>query len=60
MFILKTLIIMIIMMIITILLMMMNTEKIGSVGTLFKELDSDYYKPVRTDVGFAGRNDNYI
>ena len=48
------------MMIITILLMMMNTEKIGSIGTLFKELDSDYYKPVRTDVGFAGRNDNYI
>ena len=40
--------------------MMMNTEKIGSVGTLFKELDSDYYKPVRTDVGFSGRNDNCI
>ena len=59
-FILKTLIVMIIMMIIAILLMMMNTEKIGSIGALFKELDSDYYKPVRTDVGLAGRNDNYI
>ena len=38
----------------------MNTEKNGRIGTLFKELDSDYYKPVRKDVGFAGRNDNCI
>ena len=29
------------------------------ISTLFKELDRDYYKPVRTDGGFAGRN-NYI
>ena len=35
-------------------------RKTGSIRTLFKELDSDYYKPIRTDVGFLGRNDNYI
>ena len=35
-------------------------RKIGRIRTLFKELDRDYYKPIRTDVGFAGRNDNYI
>ena len=35
-------------------------KKIGSIRTLFKELDSDYYKPIRTDGGFAGRNNNYI
>ena len=35
-------------------------RKIGSIRTLFKELDRDYYKPIRTDAGFAGRNDNYI
>ena len=35
-------------------------RKIGSIRTLFKELDSDYYKPIRTDGGFAGRNNNYI
>ena len=35
-------------------------RKIGSIRKLFKELDRDYYKPIRTDVGFAGRNDNYI
>ena len=35
-------------------------RKIGSIRTLFKELDRDYYKPIRTDIGFAGRNDNYI
>ena len=35
-------------------------RKIGSIRTLFKELDKDYYKPIRTDAGFAGRNDNYI
>ena len=35
-------------------------RKIGSIRTLFKEFDSDYYKPIRTDGGFAGRNNNYI
>ena len=34
-------------------------RKIGSIRTLFKELDRDYYKPIRTGIGFAGRNDNY-
>ena len=32
-------------------------RKIGSVRTLFKDLDRDYYKPIRTDRGFAERND---
>ena len=35
-------------------------RKFGSVRTLFKEFDGDYYKPVRTDYGFAGRRNNYI
>ena len=35
-------------------------RKIGSIRTLFKELDRDYYKPIRTDSGFVERNDNYI
>ena len=35
-------------------------RKIGSIRTLFKELDRDYYKPIRTDSGFAEKNDNYI
>ena len=35
-------------------------RKIRSIRTLFKELDRDYYKPIRTDVGFVGRNDSYI
>ena len=35
-------------------------RKIGSIRTLFKELHRDYYKPIRTDGGFAGRNNNYI
>ena len=35
-------------------------RKIGSIRTLFKEFDSDYYKPIRTDSGLAGRNNNYI
>ena len=34
-------------------------RKIGSVRTLFKEFDRDYYKPIRTDGGFSGRNNNY-
>ena len=25
-----------------------------------KEFDRDYYKPIRTDNGFAGKNNNYI
>ena len=33
--------------------------KIGSIRT-FKECDRGYYKPRRTDAGFAGRNNNYI
>ena len=35
-------------------------RKIGSIRTLFKEFDRDYYKPLRTDGGFGGRNNNYI
>ena len=35
-------------------------RKIGSIRTLFKEFDRDYYKPIRTDDGFAGRRNNYI
>ena len=35
-------------------------RKIGSTRTLFKEFDRDCYKPIRTDGGFAARNNNYI
>ena len=35
-------------------------RKIGSIRTLFKEIDRDYYKPIRTDDGFPGRRNNYI
>ena len=42
-----------------ILLTIIN-RKIGSVRRLFKEFDRDYYKPIRTDSGFARRNINYI
>ena len=35
-------------------------RKIGSIRTLFKEFDRDYYKQIRTDYSFAGRNNNYI
>ena len=35
-------------------------RQIGSIRTLSKEFDRDYYKPIRTDGGFAGRNNNYI
>ena len=28
-------------------------RKIGSIRKLFKEFDTDYYKPIRTDGGFA-------
>ena len=41
-----------------ILLMDDEYRKIGSIRTLFKELYRDYYKSIRTDSGFAGRNDN--
>ena len=33
-------------------------RKIGSIRTLFKDLDSDYYKGIRSDGGLAGRNKN--
>ena len=35
-------------------------RKIGSIRTLFKEFDRDYYKPIRTNDGFAGRRNNYV
>ena len=35
-------------------------RKIGSIRALFKDFDRDYYKQIRTDGGFAGRNNNYI
>ena len=35
-------------------------RKIGSIRILFKEFDIDHYKSIRTDGGFAGRNNNYI
>ena len=35
-------------------------RKIGSIRRLLKGFDRDYYKPTRTDGGFAGRNNNYI
>ena len=35
-------------------------RKIESIITLFKEFDRDYYKPIRTDGGFAGRSNNYM
>ena len=35
-------------------------REIGSITTLFKEFDRDYHKPIRTDGGFTGKNNNYI
>ena len=35
-------------------------RKIGSIRTLFREFDSNYYKPTRTDDGFAGKKNFYI
>ena len=35
-------------------------RKIGSIRSLFGELDIYYYKPIRTNRGFAERNDNYM
>ena len=56
-FIMKTLIIMIIFL----MLMMINTEKLESLEDYLNCLiASDYHKPIITDVGHAGRNDNYI
>ena len=37
-----------------------ENSKIGSLRRLFKGFDRDYYKPIGTDGGFAGRNNNYI
>ena len=34
-------------------------RKIRSIRTLLKKLDRDYYKPIKTDSGFAERNDKY-
>ena len=53
-------IILIIIMIIIILPMMINTEKIGSIRTLFNEFDRDYYKVIRTNDGLARRRNKYI
>ena len=35
-------------------------REIGSIRTLFREFDSDYYKPIRTNDGFAVKKNNYI
>ena len=35
-------------------------RKLGSVRRLFKKFHRDYYKPIRTDSGFYGINNNYI
>ena len=35
-------------------------RKIGTIRTLFKELDRDYYKPIITNRGFDGRENSYI
>ena len=35
-------------------------RKIGSIRRLFKGFDKDYYKPIRSDVGFDGRINDYI
>ena len=35
--------------------MMKKYRKIESIRTLFREFESDYYKPIRTDDSFAGR-----
>ena len=34
-------------------------QKIRSIGPLFKKFDRDYYKPIITDDGFAGIDNNY-
>ena len=35
-------------------------RKIGSIRTLFKKFDKDYYKPIRTNDSFVRRKNNYI
>ena len=35
-------------------------RKIGTIRRLFKELDRDYFKPIKIDRGFDGRENNYI
>ena len=35
-------------------------RKIGTVRTLFNEFDRDYCKPMRTDYGFDGRQNDYM
>ena len=35
-------------------------QKIGSIRTLFKEFNRDFYKPIRTDDRFARRRNNHI
>ena len=35
-------------------------RRIGTIRTLFKEFDRDYYNPIRTDDGFAVRRNNYV
>ena len=35
--------------------MMKKYRKIESIRTLFREFESDYYKPIRTDDSFAGK-----
>ena len=49
---------------VVILKMLMNIDdeyrKIGSIRTLFKEFNRNYYKPIRTDGGFTRINNNYI
>ena len=35
-------------------------RKVGSIRKLFQQFDRDYYKPIKTDAGFAGRKNNYI
>ena len=35
-------------------------RKIRSIRTLFKKFNRDYYKPIKTDEGFAGIINNYI
>ena len=48
---------------VVILKVLMNIDdeyrKIGSIRTLFKEFNRNYYKPIRTDGGFTGIG-NYI
>ena len=35
-------------------------RKIGSIRTLFKKFDREYYKTIITNRGFDGRENNYI